>query len=131
MNKVKSLEALRQLQASSAKDIEIRTTGENPDHIIITVGMGTCGIAKGARGVMNALLNAIDENNASPVSVVASGCFGYCYAEPMVSVQLPNKELVRYTRVDEAKAKAIVEKHVMQGIALDGALTGNEVPKHE
>ena len=128
MNKVNSLDALRALQAQAAKDISLRTIGEDPDHIIISVGMGTCGIAAGARDTMVALLDAVEENNAT-ASVVATDCFNFCYAEPMIEIAFHGKEPVRYARVDAAKAKEIVEKHVMQGIALDDALTGKEVPK--
>jgi len=128
MNKVNSLAALREFQAQSAKNISLRTIGEDPDHIIISVGMGTCGIAAGARDTMNALLDAVAASNAT-ASVVATDCFGFCYAEPMVEIAFHGKEPVRYAGVNAAKAKEIVEKHVMQGIALDGALTGKEVPK--
>jgi len=129
MNKIKSLEELRQLQQAAAKDISLRTIGEMPEHIIISVSMGDSGIASGAKAIMNALLDAVESTGASPVSVIATDSFGFPYAEPMVSIHMPNQELVRYACVDAAKALEIVQKHVMQGIVLDGALSGNEVPK--
>ena len=129
MNKVKSLDELRLLQAKAAKDISLRTIGEDPNHIIVSVSMGESGLASGSKEILNTLLDTVDASGASPVSVVATDSFGFPFAEPMVSVHMPGKELVRYARVNAAFAKEIVEKHVMQGIVLDGALTGNEVPK--
>ena len=129
MNKVKSLDELRLLQAKAAKDISLRTIGEDPNHIIISVSMGEGGIASGSKTTMNALIDAVEATGAYPVSVIATDSFGFPFAEPMVEVLLPGKEPVRYARVNAANAAEIVEKHVMQGIVLDGALTGNEVPK--
>jgi len=129
MNKINSLEELRQIQLKAAKDISLRTIGEMPEHIIINISMGDSGIASGSKAVMNALLDAVDATGDAPISVIATDSFGFPFAEPMVSVHMPDKELVRYARVNADFAKEIVEKHVMQGIVLDGALTGNEVPK--
>ena len=129
MNKVKSLEELRALQADAAKAISLRTISENPDHVVLAVAMGDCGIKAGAKDIQNALNDVVAANNLSDVAVIATDCFGYCYAEPMVEVRFHGKDPIRYAKVDAAKAKEIVEKHVMQGAALDGALTGNEVPK--
>jgi len=129
MNKVNSLEALRQIQVDSARAINLRNVGENPNATVLTVGMGTCGLAAGAREVMLALIDAANANDLLNVSVTAVDCLGFCYAEPMVEVRKPNAEAVRYARVDANMAKDIVEKHVMQDQLLNGALTGKEVPK--
>jgi len=129
MNKVNSLEELRQIQSKAAKDISLRTIGEDPNHIIISISMGESGLASGSKEIMTVLFDTVNTTGAYPVSVIATDSFGFPFAEPMVSVHAPDKELVRYARVNADFAKEIVEKHVMQGIILDGALTGNEVPK--
>lgn len=127
-NKLKSLDELRKLRDEAARNIKIRDTDEE-NRIIIAVGMATCGIAAGARKTMSAIRDAVDNNNLDNVNIVATGCFGYCYAEPLVEVRVPGQEPIRYGNVDEARAREIVEKHVMLGELLDNAIIGREVPR--
>lgn len=128
MSRLKTLDELRQIREQSQKNTQMRTTGENDDRIVVSVGMATCGIAAGARGVMTALRDAADKNELKNVSVIATGCLGYCYAEPMVVVNMPGGEPVRYANVDAAIAEQIIERHVMNGELVDGAVFGREVP---
>lgn len=131
VNKVKSLEELKKIREAAAGGTQLRTTGENPDRIVLAVGMATCGIAAGARKTMNALREGIEANKIEDVSILATGCLGFCYAEPLVEVREPGKEPIRYGNVDENRAKEIIEKHIKHGILLDNAIIGKEVPKHE
>ncbi|MDR1688504.1 MAG: (2Fe-2S) ferredoxin domain-containing protein [Clostridiales bacterium] len=129
MSKIKSLDELKKIRDAAAGATDLRTTGENPDRVVLAVGMATCGIAAGARKTMETLLSEIDENKLENVSVLATGCLGFCYAEPLVEVRMPGREPIRYGNVDESRARDIVNLHVKQGILLNNAILGKEVPK--
>ena len=129
MSKVKSLEELKKIREQAKSNTNLRTTGENPDRTVIAIGMATCGIAAGARKSMSALLDEIEKNAIPNVSVVATGCLGYCYAEPLVEVREPGKQPLRYANVDEARAREIIQKHIMNGELVDNAILGREVPR--
>lgn len=131
MSKIKSLAELKKIREAASGSTDLRTTGENPDRIVLAVGMATCGIAAGARKTMSTLMSEIDAAGLTNVSVLATGCLGFCYAEPLVEVRMPGKDPIRYGDVDEARAKEIIDKHIKQGIMLDNAIIGKEVPKHE
>lgn len=131
MGRLKSMEELRQLRENSAAGTQLRTAGENEDRIVVSIGMATCGIAAGARPVMSALIDAAGKNKLNNVSVIATGCLGYCYAEPMVVVNIPGSEPIRYANVDTALAGQIIERHVMKGELVDSAIFGREVPRGE
>jgi NADP-reducing hydrogenase subunit HndB len=81
----------------------------------ITVHMGTCGIAAGARKIMETLLNEIDKNNVKDVILTTSGCAGLCSKEPMVTVEILNEAPVRYIELNEEKIKKIFKEHVLEG----------------
>ncbi|MCX5856607.1 MAG: (2Fe-2S) ferredoxin domain-containing protein [Deltaproteobacteria bacterium] len=81
----------------------------------ITVHMGTCGIASGARNVMEALMNAIEEANVSDVAVTTSGCMGLCSREPLVTVEVIGKEPIKYEYMDANKMRQVFKRHVMEG----------------
>jgi len=127
MSKIKSLEELKKIREAAAAGTSLRTTGENPDRTVLAVGMATCGIAAGARKTMTVLLNEIAQRKLENISVIATGCLGFCYAEPLVEVREPGRDPLRYANVDEARAKEIIEKHIMNGILVDNAILGREV----
>lgn len=81
----------------------------------VTVHMGTCGIASGARNVMESLMRAIEEANVSDVAVTTSGCMGLCSREPLVTVEIMGREPIKYEYVDANKMRQIFKRHVMEG----------------
>lgn len=81
----------------------------------ITVHMGTCGIAAGARKIMETLLDEIGRNNIKDVILTTSGCAGLCSKEPMVTVEILNEAPVRYIELNEEKIKKIFKEHVLEG----------------
>jgi len=81
----------------------------------ITVHMGTCGIAAGARNIMNVLLKKIEEKESGEVILTTSGCAGFCSREPMVTVELKGKPPVKYVDLTEEKIEKIFSKHVQNG----------------
>ena len=81
----------------------------------VTVHMGTCGIAAGARDIMDALLKEIETQDVKDVIVTASGCAGLCSREPMATVELLGKPPVKYVDLTRDKIKRIFNDHVLNG----------------
>jgi len=81
----------------------------------ITVHMGTCGIAAGARKVMDALLKEIENRDISDILITTSGCAGLCSREPMATVELVGKAPVKYIDLNSKKIKEILDKHALGG----------------
>ena len=125
MNKIKSLVELRNLKHKFENEMDIREKSNSPDKLTqIRVAMATCGIAAGARPVMNAIIERVEKDRL-PVIVTQSGCMGFCYAEPTVEVTLPGKEPVVFGHVDTSKAMEIIDKYVVKGELVDGILPVN------
>ncbi len=85
----------------------------------ITVHMGTCGIAAGARDIMTALMDEISQARVEDVITTTSGCAGLCAREPMVTVEIMNKPPVKYGDLTDAKIREIFKEHVMGGNPVD------------
>ncbi|MEW6600087.1 MAG: (2Fe-2S) ferredoxin domain-containing protein [Nitrospirota bacterium] len=81
----------------------------------VTVHMGTCGIAAGARSVMTALMNEIMRSGQEDIVVKAAGCGGLCSREPMAVIELPGSPPVIYGGLNEEKIKEIFREHIMGG----------------
>lgn len=109
---MKSLDELKKLREESIKNMEMRNTDKE---IRIIVGMATCGIAAGARPVLNCLVEEVAKRNLNNVQVVQTGCIGMCTYEPIIEVYTPNNEKVTYIHVDKEKAKRIVAEHIVNG----------------
>lgn len=89
----------------------------------ITVHIGTCGIAAGARKIMSAVMRCIEESGAHDIIVVASGCAGLCSHEPMMTVELVDAAPVKYVNLTEQKVKQIFDAHIAAGkVVVDCAL---------
>ena len=113
-----TLEELRKLRESKKTDIQ-RREAEGKE-IQVIVGMGTCGIAAGAKGTLDAFINALDDNKlVDKVMVRQTGCMGLCHSEPTVEVISPGMPNVIYGTVDAATAKEIVIKHILGHELLD------------
>ncbi len=81
----------------------------------VTIHMGTCGIAAGARKVMSTLLDLIEKEQVKDVILSASSCAGLCSREPMITVELKGKTPVKYVDLDEEKTMKIFQAHVLDG----------------
>lgn len=123
MPKIMSLDELKSLRDNVKNKVDLREKGENVDEmVVIRVAMATCGIASGAREVMNYFADLVREEGIDNVVITQSGCMGYCYAEPTVEVTLPSREPVVYGHVSKEKAKEILEKHIKSGEMVDGII---------
>ena len=110
---MKSLEELMAIKAKMQDKVVLRTSsGETR----IVVGMATCGIAAGARPVLNAFVEGINEAGLSDsVIVTQTGCIGICQYEPVVEVYTKDSEKVTYVKMTADRAKEVIEKHIKGG----------------
>jgi len=116
-----TLEELRKLRDSTKSDLKRRET--EGKEIQIIVGMGTCGIAAGAKATLDTFLKALDDNKlVESVLVRQTGCMGLCHAEPTVEVVVPGMPAVIYGNVDSQVAKKIVSVHVIGRKLLDNQI---------
>lgn len=81
----------------------------------ITVHMGTCGIAAGARKIMSTMLALVEQANSKDVVLTTSGCAGLCSREPMMTIELKGQAPVKYVDLDEEKTRRIFSEHVLSG----------------
>jgi len=93
----------------------LSTIREGQGRAKVTVHMGTCGIAAGAREIMDALLDEMKQKKAKDVIVTTSGCAGLCNREPMATVELKDQPPVKYFDLTPAKMRKIFVKHVLGG----------------
>ena len=107
-----SLEDLRKLR--DTKKTDLRRRDAEGKEIQVIVGMGTCGIAAGAKGVMDDFLRLLDENKlVDSVILRQTGCMGLCSVEPTVEVVVPGMPAVIYGPVDSAAVERIITKHIV------------------
>ena len=85
----------------------------------VTVHMGTCGIAAGARKIISAMLALVEEKDLKDVVLTTSGCAGLCSREPMMTVELKGQAPVKYVDLDEEKARKIFSEHVLSGAVVE------------
>lgn len=106
------------------KTMKMTNLREGAGNAKVTVHMGTCGIASGARNIMSALLEEIEAQNVKDVLVTTSGCAGFCSKEPMATVELKNAAPVKYAELTPDKIKEIFNKHVLGGEIVDEYVLG-------
>ncbi len=107
-----SIDDLKQIKEKTAKETSLR---DGAASIKITVHMGTCGIAAGARDVMNALMDEMAQTDRQDIRVVASGCMGMCSSEPNVTVEKEGEEPIVYQRMTANKMRQVFRRHVLEG----------------
>ena len=108
---MKSLAELQEIRNRALNQVNLRKERENG--IRVVVGMATCGIAAGARPVLNAFVQEVETRNLSDVTVTQTGCIGMCRLEPIVEVYVPGEEKVTYVNMTEEKVKKVVAEHLI------------------
>lgn len=111
MSKIKP-EDLEKIRERMTRTMNLRDGGARAK---VTVHMGTCGIAAGARKIMNSLLGLLEEKDVNDVVITTSGCAGLCSREPMMTVELKGQAPVKYVDLDEEKTQKIFSAHVLSG----------------
>lgn len=125
MKKVKSLADLKKLKEQLQSNISLREKSEHPEGMVqVKVAMATCGIASGAKDVMDFMISNMEKRNIDAL-VTQTGCMGYCYAEPTIEVRLPGQDPIVFGYVDVKKADEIIEKYIKQGELVDGIIPVN------
>jgi NADP-reducing hydrogenase subunit HndB len=107
-----SIEDLKKIKERVLAETSLREGGQR---VKITVHMGTCGVAAGARVVMDALMSEVSEAAATDVMVTTSGCAGMCSKEPMVTVEILGQEPIIYGQMDANKMRQVFRRHVLLG----------------
>ena len=110
---MKSLEELMALRDAAKRNMTTRDGSTEATRIV--VGMATCGIAAGARPVMNKFVEETAKRNLTNVTVAQTGCIGMCQYEPIAEVLVPGEEKVTYVQLTEEKAAQIVLEHIVNG----------------
>ncbi|MFZ5648703.1 MAG: (2Fe-2S) ferredoxin domain-containing protein [Bacillota bacterium] len=108
---MKSLEELDKLREKLQQDLKIR---EKNQEVTVTVSMGTCGIAAGAREIVKALLEELKDHGLNGVALTQTNCVGLCQHEPLLEVK-KGDEKTTYINVDREKAREIVKRHIAKG----------------
>ena len=122
MKTLAELEAIRERMRGK---VAVREASDNTTRIV--VGMATCGIAAGARPVLNAIAEEVSNQGLSEtVTVTQTGCIGLCQYEPIVEVYQQGKDKVTYVKMDAEKAKKVVEQHIKGGnVVTDYTIANN------
>ena len=114
---MKSLAELKAIRDRMQSQMNLRDDDDSKN-IRVVVGMATCGIASGARPVLNRLAEDVQKENLTNVRVTQTGCIGLCQYEPIVEVYEPGKEKVTYVLMNPEKADEVVEQHLDRGNVL-------------
>ncbi len=111
---MKTLAELKAIREKMQNQVNLRA--EDHSHIRVVVGMATCGIAAGARPVLNTFAQEIQARSLTDkVSVTQTGCIGLCQYEPIVEVMEPGKEKITYVKMNPDKALEVIERHLVGG----------------
>ncbi|MDL2282581.1 (2Fe-2S) ferredoxin domain-containing protein [Parabacteroides sp. OttesenSCG-928-G06] len=122
MNKIKTLDDLRKMRENFQADIDLREKSNHPEQMVqIRVSMATCGIASGAKEIMNYFIQTLNRRNIDAL-VTQTGCMGYCYAEPTAEIILPGKEPLVFGHLTEEKADELINQYIQHGILVDGIM---------
>lgn len=125
MNEIKTLADLKKKQEEVKSRIDLRNRAESPESVVqVKVAMATCGIASGAKEVMEYFVEELNKRNIDAV-VTQTGCMGYCFAEPTVEITLPGKEPMVFGYVNARKADEIIERYIKEGELVDGIIPQN------
>ena len=110
---MKSLQELAAIRDKMRQVVNTRESSE--DNIRIVVGMATCGIAAGARPILNAFTEEVARRNLNNVTVTQTGCIGVCQYEPVVEVHEAGKDKVTYVNVTVDRVAEIIGEHIVAG----------------
>jgi NADP-reducing hydrogenase subunit HndB len=125
MGKINSLDDLKKIRDGALSKIEMRSAADSPEGMVqVRIAMATCGIASGARPIMEFFTDELEKRGVGAV-ITQTGCMGYCYAEPTVEVLMPGKEPVVFGFVDQKRADEIIEKYIKNGELVEGIIPVN------
>ncbi len=110
---MKSLAELQAIRDKAKQNMQIREESDAVKRVV--VGMATCGIAAGARPVLNAFVDEVAKRHLTDVAVTQTGCIGICQYEPVVEVMISGQEKVTYVKMTPEKVARVVNDHLVNG----------------
>ena len=120
MPKITNLDDLRKIKEAASDQTSARSGGRTR----VIVGLGTCGIAAGARKVMHAIMEELKKRGIKDVSVETTGCIGMCQKEPLIDIIREGQPRITYGPVKVDDVARIVSNHIVNGSILDDILIG-------
>lgn len=112
---MKSLAELQAIRDKMKNSVNLREEGKDSNAIRVVVGMATCGIAAGARPVLNAFTDEVAKRSLNNVMVTQTGCIGICQYEPVVEVYEPDGTKTTYVKMTADKVAQVVTDHLVNG----------------
>jgi NADP-reducing hydrogenase subunit HndB len=112
-----TLQELRAMREAGKKAMDRRIGGDKT--IEITLGMGTCGIAAGAKETLDAFVNELNSKDIRDVVIKQTGCMGFCHSEPTVLIKMDGMPDIIYGNVDGETARQIVHTHILEKKLVD------------
>jgi NADP-reducing hydrogenase subunit HndB len=116
-----TIDELRKMRESAKKKLHLR---EGKFRGKVTVHMGTCGIAAGAREIMDTFLSEFDSREVMDIMLTSSGCAGFCSEEPMITVEMEGSAPVKYGKLTPDKVKAVFAEHIIGGNVMKDFVIG-------
>jgi NADP-reducing hydrogenase subunit HndB len=107
-----TIDDLKKIKEKVHKEMTLR---DGARRVKVTVHMGTCGIASGAKEVMDTLLQEIETAGANDVVVTTSGCMGLCSREPLVTVEVLDQDPIKYEYMNPNKMRQVFKRHILEG----------------
>jgi NADP-reducing hydrogenase subunit HndB len=107
-----TIDDLKKIKEKVHKEMTLR---DGKRRVKVTVHMGTCGIASGAKEVMDTLLQEIETAGANDVVVTTSGCMGLCSREPLVTVEVLDQDPIKYEYMNPNKMRQVFKRHILEG----------------
>ena len=109
---MKSLDELKTVREKTRKEMNLEGEPGN-ERIRVVIGMATCGIAAGAKSVMDAFADEVSKRNLENVTVTQTGCIGVCRLEPIVEVYMPGEKKATYVIMTPGKVQLVVNNHLV------------------
>ena len=122
---MKSLEELRAIKAKMQNKVQLRGVEDDESVVRVVVGMATCGIAAGARPVLNKFIEEVQNRGLKNVIVAQTGCIGICRLEPIVEIVAPTGEKTTYVKMTEDKVAKVVHEHIVNNRIVEEYLLSN------
>jgi len=122
---MKSVEELNAIKEKMQSITSLRLENRDPNTVRVIVGMGTCGIAAGARDVLNTFVDELAKRDMHFVMVSQVGCMGKCELEPMAEVRMPGGKDAVYVHMNPEKAIEVIEEHLRHGRVVEKYTIGS------
>jgi len=125
MEKIKNLADLRNMKNDLQSKIDLREKSNNPEDLIqVKIAMATCGIASGAKEIMEYMMEESERKNV-PMVITQTGCMGYCHAEPTLEIKVPGRDPLVFGNVDKKKVDEIFDKYIKNNELIEGIIPVN------